>query len=112
MNYSKRTLIACSAALMMLTFTVSANASVTLVSPKNRGGSVCLNSLEPFLKWFFRSVMPLPGLVAVFSGMPDRAFVRPVPNAASLCCKSADIAGCFRGRRIRFHMHAGKPPRI
>ena len=77
-----------------------------------RGGSVCLNSLEPFLKWFFRSVMPLPGLVAVFSGMPDRAFVRPVPNAASLCCKSADIAGCFRGRRIRFHMHAGKPPRI
>ena len=28
-----------------------------------RGGSVCLNSFEPFRKWISRSVMPRPGLV-------------------------------------------------
>ena len=28
-----------------------------------RGGPVCLNSVEPFLKWISRSVMPPPGLV-------------------------------------------------
>lgn len=27
-----------------------------------RGGSVCLNRLEPFSKWIFRSAMPRPGL--------------------------------------------------
>jgi hypothetical protein len=30
-----------------------------------RGGSVCLNSFEPFCKWISRSVMPRPGLVAM-----------------------------------------------
>ena len=30
----------------------------------DRGGSVCLNSFEPFCKWISRSVMPRPGLVA------------------------------------------------
>ena len=30
---------------------------------KAKGGSVCLNSFEPFRKWIFRSVMPPPGLV-------------------------------------------------
>lgn len=50
MNYSNRTLIACSAALMMLAFTVSANASVTLVSPKNsqQADIVAENTGKPF----------------------------------------------------------------
>lgn len=39
-------------------------ASNNLGKLASRGGSDCLNSFEPFLKWISRSVMPRPGLVA------------------------------------------------
>nr|WP_281020027.1 HipA N-terminal domain-containing protein [Minwuia sp. IMCC3060] len=35
-----------------------------LIDDGDRGGSVRLNSFEPFLRWIFRLVMPPPGLVA------------------------------------------------
>ena len=35
----------------------------SIVSDNGGGGSVCLNSFEPFLKWISRLVMPPPGLV-------------------------------------------------
>lgn len=67
MNHSKRTLIACSAALMMLAFTVSANASVTLVSPKNSQHADIVSE---------NTGKPLTGLT--------RANVKPSPDAAVL----------------------------
>jgi hypothetical protein len=37
---------------------------IALTSGLKRGGSACLNSFEPFLKWISCSATPRPGLVA------------------------------------------------
>lgn len=71
-----------------------------------RGGSVRLNSFEPFRKRIFRSVMPRPILVAMGRDMPDRASVRPTMNAVSLSCRTPGTGAGFPAQPRRCRKHA------